>query len=110
MDEQKKFTFPENVNKSYDVFLGLGVRDIVLFIAPIAVIGIISFFIPPQTVTSTIVKLLVTTVLLTIVIAVLTSKPVKYRNNIRLTQYLKMRKAYDNRQKLYFIDTKKEER
>lgn len=104
---EKKFEFPENIKNTYGVFLGMSLKELTIYVVPVIAIGLIALFIPPHTVTSIIVKVLIIVLVLTVVIAVVTANPVKYRDNIRLTQYMKMKQQYKKRQKLFFINKKR---
>lgn len=105
--EEKTFIFPENVTSSYGVFLGLSLKDIIIYLAPVVVLGIISFIIPPQTVKATIGKLIIFLALLTIVIALLVSQPVAYRSNIKLVPHLRLMRNHNKRQHLFYKSKKK---
>lgn len=100
--EAKTFIFPENVDSSYGVFLGLSVKELVLYVLPVVVIGLLFIVLPPHHFTFVLTKVILVVFLLTIVLAVLSSKPVAYRNNVKLTHYLKLKANYGNRQHLFF--------
>lgn len=104
---RKKFEFPENIESTYGVLLGLSLKEIGMYIAPIVLGGIILLFIPPVSVKSVLIKLFIVVLLTTAVIAILTASPVKHRNNIRLVKHLKMKRQYGKRQKIYFISKRK---
>lgn len=105
--ESKTFIFPENVESSYGVFLGLTVKELIIYVLPVVAVCIVFIAIPPHSLTFMIIKLIIAVLLLTIVLAVLSSKPVSSRNNVRLTQYLKMKSKYTSRQKLFFKEKTK---
>jgi len=106
--EQKEFIFPENVSSDYGVFLDLSLKEILIYLVPEIMIGLIVLFIPPHSITVLIIELIFFILLITITLGVLSSNPVKNRPNIRLPQYLKMKKNYSLRQHLYFKKTKNE--
>jgi len=106
-NEQKQFIFPENVSSGYGVFLGLTLKEIILFIIPEIIIGLVVLFLPPYSITVLIAEAIFFILLITVTLGVLSSKPVKYRANIRLPQFLKMKQNYSSRQHLYFKQTKK---
>jgi hypothetical protein len=106
--QKKKFIFPENISSSYGVFLGLSLKELLLYVVPPLLIGIVVLVLPPNNITVTIIKLIVLVLIITVILAVLSSTPVKSRSNIRLPQYLKMKNSYDKRQHLFFKAKKKE--
>ena len=106
-NEEKTFIFPENVTSSYGVFLGLSIKEIAIYVAPVVAVGIISFVIPPQTVKATIIKMIVFLALITIVIALLVSQPVAYRSNVKLVPYLRLMRNHSKRQHLFYKEKKK---
>jgi len=107
-NQKKKFIFPENISSSYGVFLGLSLKELFIYVVPPLVVGIIVLILPPNTVMITVIELIVLVLVITIILAVLSSTPVKSRNNIRLPQYLKMKNNYSKRQHLFYKAKKKE--
>lgn len=105
--DAKTFVFPENVDSSYGVFLGLSIKDLVLYVLPVIVVGLIFIIIPPHNFAFVLTKIIIVIFLLTIDLAVVSSKPVAYRNNIKLTQYLKLKSNYGKRQHLFFKEKRK---
>lgn len=106
-EDAKFFVFPENVDSSYGVFLGLSIKELVLYVLPVVVVGLIFIVLPPHSMTFILTKVIIVVFLLTIDLAVLSSKPVAYRNNIKLTHYLKMKSNYSKRQHLFFKEKQK---
>jgi len=110
MKEKKKFIFPENISDSgYNVLLGLSLKELLIYVAPATIVALIILFLPPYSFYAILFKLFLGLIFLTVLVAVLTSKPVKNRNNIRLIPHLKMQRKYKSRQKLYFIGKKKQQ-
>lgn len=109
MEKPKKFEFPENINGSYGIFLGLSLKEIGLYIVPTIIVGLIILFLPPYDFMLMMIKFFFVLIALTFVVAILSSKPVKHRDNIRLIPFLKMKNDYSHRQKLYFINSKRKE-
>ena len=105
--ESKKFVFPENVNSSYGVFLGLSLKELAVYVLPVLLVGVILFIIPPYTIKPILTKATVLIILLTIVLDVVSSRPVAYRNNIKLVQHMQMKRNYKNRQHLFFKERNK---
>lgn len=105
--ESKKFVFPENVNSSYGVFLGLSLKELAVYILPVLLMGVVLFALPPYTIRPTLIKGTVLIIFLTIVLAVISSRPVAYRNNIKLVQHMQMKRNYKNRQHLFFKERNK---
>lgn len=104
---QKVFIFPENIKSHYSVIFGLTLKEILLFVLPAMLVGIVILVIPPYNVTSFMIKIFFAVLIVTITIAVITTSPVKYRENIKLLPYLKLKRGYSKRQQLYFKDTRK---
>src|SRR5699024_12399388 len=89
---EKEFIFPENITSDYGAFLGLTVKDVLYYVLPVVVIGVIVLFIPPHNLTVMMIELIIFILILTIVLAVLTSIPISGRNNISLVIHLKMKR------------------
>lgn len=109
MKGEKKFIFPENISSGYGIFLGLSLKELLIYVIPPLIIGIIVLLLPPHTITVTVIELVILVLVLTIILAVLSSNPVKSRNNIRLPQHLKMKNNYSSRQHLFFKAKKKKD-
>ena len=105
---EKEFIFPENITSGYGAFLGLTLKEVLYYVLPVVVVGLFVLFIPPYSLTVIMIELIIFILILTIVLAVLTSKPVNGRNNIRLPNHINMKRAYSKRQHLFFLDKKKE--
>lgn len=106
--KEKQFIFPENITSDYGVFLGMSLKEIAVYVLPILIVCLVFLFLPPHSIKWILIKLAVSIFILTILLAVLTSKPVKSRNNIRLLQYLKMKSSYNKRQHKFFIAKRKD--
>lgn len=98
----KEFIFADNVNSSYGAFLGLNLKDLVRLV-PSFLISVLLLAIPPYTVTFLGVKLFLFFLINVAAIAIAVSRPVKYRSNITLQQYLSFKQQYQNRQKLFYV-------
>lgn len=107
MKKGKKIYFPENVDANYGVIFGLTLKELLLYIAPTLIIGLVIVAIPPHSIVFIFIKAFVVIVIITIVLASLAARPVKNRPNIRYSQYLDLRKQYRNRQKLFYIQRKR---
>jgi len=105
-NKQKRFEFPENISSGYGVFLGLTLMELIKFVLPVVLVILIILFLPPYNLTFKLIEIFIALIIVTVVIAVITSQPVKYRNNIRLPKYLKMKNQYSKRNKLFFIGRK----
>ena len=100
--DEKTFVFPENVDSSYGVFLGLSVKELLVYVLPMVIVGLIVLFLPPHTFKFMLFKATVVIFLITILLAVLSSRPVSYRNNVRLIPHLQMKAKYQSRQHLFY--------
>ncbi|AXI00568.1 conjugal transfer protein [Sporosarcina sp. PTS2304] len=110
MNEQKgkKFVFPENVESGYGIFLGITLRELAIYLLPPVVIGFIILALPPHNVWLMLFKLMLILIVLIMILAFLSSRPIRYRKNIRFQDYLKLRTNYKQRQKLFYTRRKKE--
>jgi len=105
-NEEKRFIFPENVDSSYGVFLDLSLRELVIYVLPTVIVGIFFISIPPHGLYAILTKTIIVILITTIVVAVLSTRPVKNRNNVRLIPHLKMKSKYKSRQRLFFKEPK----
>src|SRR5699024_666161 len=110
-NSEKKFIFPENVDSSYGIFLGLSLRELLIYVLPIFIVGIVFVTLPPHglypimtkvIIVVIIMKVILICLIMTIILAVLSTKKIKYRNNVRLIPNLKMKAKYNSRQHLFF--------
>jgi len=103
----KRFFFPQNVEKGYNIIQGLSLTDIVKFIVPAVLITTIIMFMPPyMSPLFWIVKSVFACVILGIGFTLAIARPVKYRNNIKCLNYIKMRLSFLSKQKTYYIRPK----
>lgn len=103
----KEFMFPRNVSKEYGVFKEYTVKDIFTIILPTFLIGMVVVVLPPYNIVIMCIKVMIFLIAMTVVLAVITVKPIKERPNITVRYYLTVRKRYKNMQKLYFIKPQK---
>src|SRR5665648_143070 len=103
----KRFFFPQNVEKGYNIIQGLSLTDIVKFIVPSVLVSAIILLMPPyMSLLFWIVKSVFACVILGIGFILAIARPVKYRNNIKFLNYIKMRISFLSKQKLYYIRPK----
>lgn len=100
--EPKKFIFPENVSSEYGAVLGLTLKEILIYIIPLLGLSVLFLAIPPYSIYWVLGKLFIILLVVTTVIAVITSSPVKNRGNVKLLKHLKMKQKYNKRQRLYY--------
>lgn len=100
--ESKKFIFPENVTSDYGAFLGLTLKEVMLYVAPLLGLSILFLAIPPYTFVWVLIKVFLILVIFTVVIAVITTTPVSSRGNVKLLRHVKMKQKYGKRQRLYY--------
>lgn len=103
----KKFIFPENVESGYGIFLGITLKELLFYLVPPVVVGLIVIALPPHNVWLLLFKLMLLLIVLIIILAFLSSRPVRHRPNIRFQDYLKLRNQFTNRQKLFYVRKKK---
>lgn len=106
-DDYLKFVFPENVDKDYAVWMGYTLKDLgKLIVIVLALLVLIA--IPPYAIWWVIVKVFLSLIVLVIIMAIMTIRPIPSRKNIRFTQHLKTINKFNHRQKLFFIKGKKQ--
>src|SRR5699024_7514461 len=101
-NSEKKFIFPENVDSSYGIFLGLSLRELLIYVLPIFILGIVFVTLPPHGLYPILTKAIIVVLIMTVILAVLSTRPDKYRNNVRLIPHLQMKAKYKSRQHVYF--------
>lgn len=106
-NKKKKFIFPENIDSKYSIFLGLSLKELLIYVLPALVVGLVIIAFPPYSFYGVFIKLFVVLIIITIIIAVISSNPIKDRPNVRLLPYLKLKRQYNKRQNLYFKEIKK---
>ena len=102
----KKFVFPENVESGYGIFLGITLKELLLYLMPPIVIGLIIVALPPHNVWLMLFKFMLLLIVLIIILAFLSSRPIRHRPNIRFQDYVKLRNQFMSRQKLFYIRKK----
>lgn len=99
--------YPQNVNSEYEYIEGLGMRELKRYILPAAAVVIGFALIPPYTsILFWVLKVLVAFVAIIICIFFIFLKPVPSRKNINYEMWLRYRREYKKRQKVYYIDKK----
>ena len=109
-NKKKKIIFPENIDSKYSVFLGLSLKEIMIYVLPAVVVGIMFVAFPPHTMYSILFKCFIALIFITTVVAVISSNPIPNRPNVKLIPYLKLKRQYSKRQNLYFKSTKNQKR
>jgi len=103
----KRFFFPGNVEKGYNIVQGLSVIDVVKYIVPSLMVSIIIIAIPPYTsIFFWILKAIFDCLILSTGIIMAVLRPIASRSNIKCLDYIKMRTSYINKQKIYYIKPK----
>ena len=103
MKKGKEFVFPENVDKEYGIWKGYTLRDF-----GYVGFGLLLWVIPPYGPIIMTIKLFVVILAVTIVMALLTLRPVSGRRNIKIRQWFNTQQRYARSQKLYFLAPKKQ--
>ena len=103
----KKFFFPENVEKEYNIVQGLSVIDVARFILPSILVSTIIVAIPPyNSVLFWIIKSIFACVILSTGFVMAILRPIKNRSNIKCLDYIKMRVLFLSKQRMYYIKPK----
>ncbi|MFT9267816.1 conjugal transfer protein [Oenococcus sp.] len=106
MKKGKEFIFPENVDKDYGVWKDYTLRD--FGIAGLAgLMGLIFIAIPPYGLILVLIKIVIVVLAMTIVMAILTIRPVSARKNIKVRDNFNLKRRYANSQKLFYLKAKK---
>src|SRR5699024_5124700 len=101
-NSEKKFIYPENVDSSYGIFVGLCLRELLIYVLRIFIVGFVFVTLPPHGLYHIKTKVIIVVLIMTIILAVLSTSPVRYRNNERFIPHLKMKAKYNSRQHLFF--------
>ena len=101
----KEFTFPRNVTKSYEVFRGFTLLQLLMAL-PGALIGIVIVILPPNGFYPTIIKIWVPVILVVLTLVKISRKPVKARPNITASKYDASVRQFKQMQKLYYLKPK----
>ncbi|HBP66430.1 MAG TPA: hypothetical protein DD730_19770 [Desulfosporosinus sp.] len=103
----KKFFFPENVEKGYNIIQGLSLTDMARFIVPSVLLATMIMFMPPYiSLVFWIVKSVFVCLILSTGFILAILRPIKSRNNIKCMDYLKMRYSFLSKQRMYYIRPK----
>ena len=103
----KRFFFPQNVEKGYNIIQGLSLTDIAKFIVPSILVATIIMLLPPyMSLLFWIVKSAFACVILGIGFILAIARPVKHRNNIKCLTYIKMKMSFIYKQKMYYLKPK----
>lgn len=107
MKKGKEFIFPENVDKDYGIWKDYTLKDFG-YMALTGGLGLLFIILPPYNLILVLTKIVIVVLAMTIVMAILTIKPVNARKNIKVRDYLKTRSQYAKSQKLYFLKPQKQ--
>ncbi|OEY84304.1 conjugal transfer protein [Oenococcus kitaharae] len=106
MKKGKEFIFPENVDKDYGIWKDYTLKDFGYAVLT-GLIGVILIAVPPYGLILILIKIVIVVLAMTVVMAILTIRPVSSRRNIKVRDHFKMKRRYANRQKLFYLKTKK---
>ena len=109
MKKGKEFIFPENVDKDYGIWKDYTLKDFGYGILTLLV-GLAFVAVPPYGIIFILGKIVIVVIAMTVVMAILTIKPISSRRNIRVRDYLKTRRQYNASQKLFFLKPKSDSR
>lgn len=110
MKKGKEFIFPENVNKEFGVWKDYTLKDILTVILPTILVGLVFIVITPNVLWFAFLKWALFFIVLTVVLAIITVKPIKSRPNITLRRHFTMKREYDKNQKLFYLKPTKTRR
>ena len=103
----KKFFFPENVEKGYNIIQGLSLTDMARFIVPSVLLATMIMFMPPYiSLVFWIVKSVFVCLILSTGFILAILRPIKSRNNIKCMDYIKIRISFLSKQRMYYIRPK----
>ncbi|MDM7530026.1 conjugal transfer protein [Lacticaseibacillus paracasei] len=106
MKKGKEFIFPENVDKDYGIWKDYTLKDFG-YAALAGLVGLIFIAIPPYGLILVLIKIVIVVLAMTIVMAILTIRPVSARKNIKVRDHFNMKRRYANSQKLFYLKPKK---
>ena len=106
MKKGKEFIFPENVDNDYGIWKDYTLKD--FGVAGLAgLVGLIFIAIPPYGLILVLIKIVIVVLAMTIVMAILTIKPISSRKNIKVRDHLRLKRKYSHSQKLYYLKPQK---
>ncbi|SYW14934.1 conjugal transfer protein [Oenococcus oeni] len=106
MKKGKEFIFPENVDKDYGIWKDYTLKDFG-YATLAGLIGLVFIAIPPYGLILVLIKIVIVVLAMTIVMAILTIRPVSARKNIKVRDHFNMKRRYTNSQKLFYLKAKK---
>src|SRR5699024_6525248 len=101
-NSEKEILFPETVDSSYAILLGLSLGELLIYVLQISIVAIVFVTLPPHGLYPILTQAIIVILIMTVILAVLSTRPVKYRNNVRLIPSIKMKAKYKSRQHLIF--------
>lgn len=103
----RTFLIPSNVSGKYTLLLGLGLRDLAVYIGPVLGIVAILFAVPPWTLPVLAAKAVVSLLLLAAGVALPSTHPIPARPNLTMYDWLQALWAYQHRQRQFFFKPQK---
>jgi len=101
----KEFTFPRNVSKSYEVFRGYTLKQLLLCL-PGAVIGIVIVILPPYGFVPVFIKAWIPILAVIFTLGVIRRNPVEARPNITAWMYYPAIRKFKKAQKRFYLKPK----
>ena len=101
--KKKEFIFPDDVESDYNIISGVSMKSLLGIILPFALLGIGIIALPPYDLIFIFIRFLIGMFVAMIGLAIVIVKPVKHCPNISLIDWLKMRQAFQKRQKRFYM-------
>ena len=102
MKKGKEFIFPENVDKDYGIWKDYTLKDFGYGILTL-LCGLVFIVLPPYPLFFVLGKIIIVVIAMTVVMAILTIKPISSRKNIKVRDHLRLKRKYSHSQKLYYL-------
>lgn len=106
MKKGKEFIFPENVDKDYGIWKDYTLKDFGYGILTL-LCGLVFIVLPPYPLFFVLGKIIIVVIAMTVVMAILTIKPISSRKNIKVRDHLRLKRKYSHSQKLYYLKPQK---
>lgn len=108
MKKGKEFIFPENVDPDYGIWKDYTLKDF-SYLGLAALFGLLFILLPPYGLIWVLIKLILVVLAMTIVMAILTIRPVAARKNIKVQDRFQLMKRYAQSQKLFYLKGQRED-
>lgn len=99
----RTFAIPANISGKYTIMMGLSLRDLAIYVAPVLGVVAVLFAIPPWALAVIAAKAVVSLLLLAASVALPSTHPIPSRPNLTMYDWLRTLWAYHRRQRQFFF-------